>query len=424
MQKEYPRFVSLLTKNTVALILAGGRGSRLKALTDWRAKPAVPFAGKFRIIDFPLSNCLNSGIRRIGVITQYKAHSLLQHLSRGWGFLRGEFNEFVELMPAQQRIEESWYKGTADAVFQNMDILRSYEPSYVLILGGDHIYKMDYGEMLAYHASSAADMTVACLEVPLEEAKGFGVMSVDANQRVTNFHEKPENPQPIPGQSDRALVSMGIYVFNADFLFEQLIRDADDPNSTNDFGKDIIPYIVSRYRVFAHKFSDSCVGSQNGEPYWRDVGTVDAYWEANIDLTKVVPDLNLYDDTWPIWTYQAQLPPAKFVFDDSDRRGAAIDSMVSGGCIVSGATVRRSMLFSNVFVHSYAEVTDSVILPNVEIGRNAILRKVVVDKGCKIPEGLVVGVDRQKDEERFYVSEKGVTLITPEMLGQNMHQVR
>lgn len=424
MQKEYPRFVSLLTKNTVALILAGGRGSRLKALTDWRAKPAVPFAGKFRIVDFPLSNCLNSGIRRIGVITQYKAHSLLQHLSRGWGFLRGEFNEFVELMPAQQRIEENWYKGTADAVFQNMDILRSYGPSYILVLAGDHIYKMDYGEMLAYHASSAADMTVACLEVPVDEAKAFGVMSVDANQRVTAFHEKPENPQPIPGRTDRALASMGIYIFNADFLYEQLIRDADDPHSSNDFGKDIIPYIVSRYRVFAHKFSDSCVGSQGAEPYWRDVGTVDAYWEANIDLTKVVPDLNLYDDTWPIWTYQAQLPPAKFVFDDSDRRGAAIDSMVSGGCIISGATVRRSMLFSNVHVHSYAEVTDSVILPNVEIGRHAVLRKVVVDKGCKIPEGLVVGMDREKDEERFYVSEKGVTLITPEMLGQNMHQVR
>ena len=424
MQKEYPRFVSLLTKNTVALILAGGRGSRLKALTDWRAKPAVPIAGKFRIIDFPLSNCMNSGIRRIGVITQYKAHSLLQHLSRGWGFLRGEFNEFVELMPAQQRIEENWYKGTADAVFQNMDILRSYEPSYVVILAGDHVYKMDYGEMLAYHASSAADMTVACLEVPVEDAKAFGVMSVDANQRVVDFHEKPENPQPIPGQPDKALASMGIYVFNADFLFEQLIRDADDPHSSNDFGKDIIPYIVSRYRVFAHKFADSCVGSQGVEPYWRDVGTVDAYWESNIDLTKVTPDLNLYDENWPIWTYQAQLPPAKFVFDDSERRGAAIDSMVSGGCIISGATVRRSVLFSNVHVHSYASVTDSVILPNVEIGRNAVLNRVVIDKGTKIPEGMVVGMDRQKDEERFYVTEKGITLITAEMLGQDLHQVR
>jgi glucose-1-phosphate adenylyltransferase len=424
VQKEYPRFVSLLTKNTVALILAGGRGSRLKALTDWRAKPAVPFAGKFRIVDFPLSNCINSGIRRIGVITQYKAHSLLQHLSRGWGFLRGEFNEFVELMPAQQRVEDNWYKGTADAVFQNMDILRSYEPSYVVILAGDHIYKMDYGEMLAFHASSAADMTVACLEVPVEDAKAFGVMSVDANQRVVAFHEKPENPQMLPDRPGKAMASMGIYVFNADFLFEQLIRDADDTTSSNDFGKDIIPYIVSRYRVFAHKFADSCVGSPGAEPYWRDVGTLDAYWEANIDLTKVTPDLNLYDVNWPIWTYQAQLPPAKFVFDDSDRRGMAVDSMVSGGCIISGAAVRRSVLFSNVNVHSFAEVTDSVILPDVEVGRNAVLNRVVVDRGTKIPEGMVVGMDRKKDEERFYVSEKGITLITPEMLGQVLHQVR
>lgn len=424
MQKEYPRFVSLLTKSTVALVLAGGRGSRLKALTDWRAKPAVPLAGKFRIIDFPLSNCLNSGIRRIGVITQYKAHSLIQHLTRGWNFLRGEFNEFVEVMPAQQRTEESWYKGTADAVFQNLDILRSYEPSYILILGGDHVYKMDYGEMLAFHASSAADMTVACIEVPLEDAKGFGVMSVDAGQRVVEFHEKPENPQPSPGNPNKALASMGIYVFNADFLYEQLIRDASDPHSSNDFGKDIIPHIMSRYRVFAHKFADSCVGSPGTEPYWRDVGTVDAYWEANIDLTTVTPDLNLYDESWPIWTYQAQLPPAKFVFDDEERRGMAVDSMVSGGCIISGATVRRSVLFSNVHVHSYSEVTDSVILPNVEIGRNVVLNRVVVDKGCKISEGMVVGMDRKKDEERFYVSEKGITLITPEMLGQDIHHIR
>jgi glucose-1-phosphate adenylyltransferase len=424
VQKEYPRFVSLLTKNTVALILAGGRGSRLKALTDWRAKPAVPFAGKFRIIDFPLSNCINSGIRRIGVITQYKAHSLLQHLSRGWGFLRGEFNEFVELMPAQQRVEDNWYKGTADAVFQNMDILRSYEPSYVVILAGDHVYKMDYGEMLAFHASSAADMTVACLEVPVEDAKAFGVMSVDANQRVVGFQEKPENPQPVPGKPGKALASMGVYVFNADFLFEQLIRDADDKHSSNDFGKDIIPYVVSRYRVFAHKFADSCVGSPGADPYWRDVGTLDAYWEANIDLTKVTPDLNLYDGNWPIWTYQAQLPPAKFVFDDSDRRGMAVDSMVSGGCIISGAEVRRSVLFSNVNVHSFAKVTDSVILPDVEVGRNAVLNRVVVDRGTKIPEGMVVGMDRKKDEEHFYVSEKGITLVTSEMLGQVLHQVR
>ncbi|MCE5180383.1 MAG: glucose-1-phosphate adenylyltransferase [Betaproteobacteria bacterium] len=424
MQKEYPRFVSVLTKNTVALILAGGRGSRLRNLTDWRAKPAVPFAGKFRIIDFPLSNCVNSGVRRIGVVTQYKAHSLLQHLHRGWSFLRGEFNEFVELLPAQQRIEESWYRGTADAVFQNLDIIRGYDAAYVLILGGDHVYKMDYGEMLAFHAASAADMTVACIDVPLEEAKEFGVMSVDASQRVVAFHEKPEHPQPMPGSSDRALASMGIYVFNADFLYEQLTRDADDPKSSHDFGKDIIPYIMSRYQIFAHRFSDSCVGSPGDAPYWRDVGTVDAYWEANMELTKVTPDLNLYDKTWPIWTYQAQLPPAKFVFDEDDRRGSAVDSLVSGGCIISGASVRQSLLFSNVYVHSFAEVKDSVILPDVEIGRGARLNRVVVDKGCRIPEGMVVGENHEEDAKRFHVTPKGVTLITTDMLGQPVRRVR
>ena len=424
MQKEYPRFVSLLTKNTVALILAGGRGSRLKNLTDWRAKPAVPFAGKFRIIDFPLSNCVNSGIRRICVMTQYKSHSLLQHLHRGWSFLRGEFNEFVELMPAQQRVAESWYSGTADAVFQNMDILRNYDASYTLILAGDHVYKMDYGEMLAFHTASAADMTVACIEVPIGEAREFGVMSVDAENHIVGFHEKPEHPEPIQGNPDMALASMGVYVFNTEFLFEQLNRDAIEPNSSHDFGKDIIPYIMSRYRVFAHRFSDSCVAAPGEAPYWRDVGTVDAYWEANMELTKVTPDLNLYDKTWPIWTYQAQLPPAKFVFDDSDRRGFAVDSLVSGGCIISGAAVRRSLLFSNVYVHSYAEVTDSVILPDVNIGRNAVLHKVVVDRGCDIPEGLVVGLNPYEDAKRFHVTKKGVTLITPDMLGQRVHYVR
>jgi len=423
-QKEYPRFVSLLTKNTVALILAGGRGSRLKHLTDWRAKPAVPFGGKFRIIDFPLSNCLNSGIRRIGVVTQYKAHSLIQHLQRGWGFLRGEFNEFIDLLPAQQRIEAEWYKGTADAVFQNMDILRHYSPEFVLILAGDHIYKMDYGEMLAAHAASAADLTIACIEVPIEDAKSFGVMSVDEYQRVVAFTEKPKQPTPMPGDPSRALASMGIYIFNAKFLYEQLIRNADDRNSSHDFGHDIIPYLVSRYRVFSHRFSESCVGVQNGAPYWRDVGTVEAYWEANMELAKITPDLNLYDDKWPIWTYQEQLPPAKFVFDDEDRRGMAVDSMVSGGCIISGATVKRSVLFSDVRVNAYSEVTDSVILPKADIGRYVKLNRVVVDKGCRIPDGLEVGFDRQKDAERFYVSDNGVTLITPEMLGQYVHHVR
>jgi len=424
VQKDFPRFVSLLTKNTVALILAGGRGSRLNQLTDWRAKPAVPFGGKFRIIDFPLSNCLNSGIRRIGVVTQYKAHSLIKHIQRGWGFLRGEFNEFVELLPAQQRIEVDWYKGTADAIFQNLDIIRDYNPDYVLILAGDHIYKMDYGEMLACHAANAADMTVACFEVPVAEANAFGVMGVDELDRVVSFVEKPDHPQPIPGQTENALVSMGIYVFNAAFLYEQLIRDADERNSSHDFGKDIIPHLVSRYRVFAHRFADSCVCKPEGIPYWRDVGTVDAYWEANMELAKITPDLNLYDEKWPIWTYQEQLPPAKFVFDDEERRGIAVDSMVSGGCIISGATVRRSVLFSNVQVSSYALLEDAVVLPDVEIGRYAQLRRVVIDKGCKIPERLVVGFDPVEDARRFHVTEKGITMITPEMLGQHIHHVR
>lgn len=421
----YPRFVSLLTKNTVALILAGGRGSRLKHLTDWRTKPAVPFGGKFRIIDFPLSNCVNSGIRRIGIITQYKAHSLIQHVQRGWGFLRGEFNEFIELLPAQQRYKENWYKGTADALFQNLDILRQYEPEHVLVLAGDHIYKMDYGEMLASHATNAADMTVACIEVPLDDAREFGVMGIDDDERILRFQEKPAEPAPIPDQPDMALASMGIYVFNANFLYEQLIRDADEPESSHDFGKDVIPHLVPRYRVFAHRFSESCVGGRpDTPPYWRDVGTIDAYWDANMELAKVTPDLNLYDEKWPIWTYQEQLPPAKFVFDDDDRRGLALDSMVSGGCIISGATVRRSVLFSDVRVNSYSEVEDSVILPGVDIGRYVSVRRAVVDKGCRIPDGMLIGHDRAEDEKRFYVTEKGITLVTPSMLGQSIHHFR
>lgn len=347
-----PRFVSNLTKNSLALVLAGGRGSRLGPLTDWRAKPAVPFGGKFRIIDFCLSNCINSGIRRVGVLTQYKAHSLIRHLQLGWGFLRGEFSEFIEILPAQQRMNTGWYKGTADAIFQNIDILRAHRPRYVVILAGDHIYRMDYGQMLAEHVQTQADMTVACIEVGLEEARSFGVMSVNHEDRVVAFTEKPAEPVPIPGQSDRALASMGIYVFNTDFLYEQLIRDADDPQSSHDFGHDLIPYMVPRYRVIAHRFRHSCISSAgSGNPqrcYWRDVGTIDAYWAANIDLVHVTPDLDLYDSRWPIWTYQEQLPPAKFVFDDEGRRGVALDSLVSGGCIISGATVRRSLLFSNV----------------------------------------------------------------------------
>ena len=418
------RFHNSATHNTLALILAGGRGSRLHQLTDWRAKPAVPFGGKFRIIDFPLSNCVNSGVRRIGVVTQYKSQSLIRHIQHGWSFLDGRFKEFVELLPAQQRTTETWYQGTADAVFQNLDILLRHDPKYVLILGGDHIYKMDYSKLLAEHLEKGADMTVACLEIPLQEASAFGVMGVNDAWQVTSFAEKPENPAPIPGQPQKALASMGIYVFNAAFLYEQLIRDSKINESSHDFGKDLIPYMVPRYRVFAHRFLNSCVNMASGIPYWRDVGTVDAYWEANFDLTTVTPELNLYDEDWPIWTHQEQLPPAKFVFDDEDRRGQALDSSVSGGCIISGATVRRSLLFSNVKVRSYSSVEDSVILPNVEIGRYARLRRVVVEKQCIIPEGLVAGYDTEEDRKRFYVTEKGITLITPEMLGQNIHHVR
>jgi glucose-1-phosphate adenylyltransferase len=415
------RFVSRLTRNTLALILAGGRGSRLKHLTRWRAKPAVPFGGKFRIIDFPLSNCINSGIRRIGVLTQYKSHSLILHIQRGWGFLRGEFNEFVELLPAQQRIESNWYAGTADAVYQNLDIIRNHDPEYVLILAGDHVYKMDYGAMVAHHVETGADLTVGCIEVPRERASAFGVMQVDEAGQVLDFVEKPAEPQCAPGRSDVALASMGIYVFNRGFLFEQLIRDADATDSSHDFGKDLIPAVINKYRVQAYRFRDPQIQLQ---AYWRDVGTVDAFWEANLELIGVTPPFNLYDDNWPIWTYQEQLPPAKFVFDDPDRRGMAVDSMVSGGCIISGATVRHSLLFSHVHVRSYSVIENSVLLPDVQVGRHVRINKAVIDRGCVIPEGTVIGEDPVADAERFYVTEGGVVLVTPDMLGQVRHYVR
>jgi glucose-1-phosphate adenylyltransferase len=415
------RYVSRITQDTLALILAGGRGTRLKHLTEWRAKPAVPFGGKFRIIDFPLSNCINSGIRRIGVLTQYKAHSLIRHVQKGWGFLRGEFNEFVELLPAQQRITTSWYQGTADAVFQNLDIIRMHDPEFVLILAGDHIYKMDYGPMLAYHVENGADMTVGCIEVDQETAKSYGVMTTDEDGRVVKFAEKPEDPDPMPGTSDRVLASMGIYVFQTRFLYEQLIADADDGESDHDFGKNIIPPLIDTHRVMAFPFRDAQTSEQ---AYWRDVGTVDAFWKANLELIGVTPELNLYDQEWPIWTYQEQLPPAKFVFDDEDRRGMAVDSLVSGGCIISGALVRHSLLFSNVHVESRARVEDSVILPNVSIGPYCRVCNAVIDKSVHLPEGTVVGEDPKADAERFHVTPNGVVLITPEMLGQNLHHVR
>lgn len=419
--QHHDRFVSHLTRNTIALILAGGRGSRLKNMTDWRAKPAVPFGGKFRIIDFPLSNCMNSGIRKIGILTQYKADSLIRHIQQGWGFLRGEFGEYVDLMPAQQRLEtNAWYEGTADAVYQNIDILRTRRPEYILVLAGDHIYKMDYGEMLADHVANNADLTIGCLEVSLQEATDFGVMDIDSNRRVKDFVEKPANPPSMPGKPDKALASMGIYVFNAAFLFEQLIKDADTKGSNRDFGKDIIPAVIDKYRVNAYPF----LNLQGGQSYWRDVGTIDAYWSANMELIGVKPDLNLYDKTWPIWTYQEQTPPAKFVFDDDKRRGQAVDSMVSGGCVISGSKVRHSLLFSNVRVNSYTVLQDTVVLPEVNIGRHCKITKAIIEKGCDVPQGTVIGENRAEDEKRFHVSKGGVVLVTPDMLGQSRHYVR
>jgi glucose-1-phosphate adenylyltransferase len=408
-----------LARQTMAIVLAGGRGTRLGALTERRAKPAVPFGGKFRIIDFALSNCLNSGIRRIGVATQYQGRSLNHHLHRGWSFLDGRFNEFIEALPAQQREGGDWYKGTADAVFQNMDFLRRQDAQIILVLAGDHIYKMDYARMLDEHVSRRADMTLGCVEVPLAEATQLGVLAVDDRFNVVGFQEKPQQPSPIPGRPDRALGSMGIYVFNAAFLYEQLARDASDALSAHDFGFDLIPYLVRKgARIFAHRLKDSCTQLNDGEPYWRDVGTIDAYWEANLELTRVSPALNLYDQSWPIWTYQEQVPPAKFIFDRDDRRGGAHDSMVSGGCIISGSIVRGSLLFSSVHVHSYCSVEDCVILPHAEIGARAELRRVVVDSGVQIPRGLRAGFDPEEDARRFHVTPGGITLITASMLAE------
>ena len=406
-----------LPKSAVALVLAGGRGSRLMNLTDRRAKPAVYFGGKFRIIDFALSNCLNSGIRRIGVITQYKSHSLLRHLQRGWAFLKTEMNEFVDLLPAQQRNDdESWYRGTADAVYQNHDILESYGAKYIVVLAGDHIYKMNYALMLADHVAKGRQCTVGCLAVPRAEATAFGVMAVDENSLITEFLEKPADPPLMPGSTDMSLASMGIYIFNAEYLYKELERDMADPDSDHDFGKDIIPRAVRNGDAAAHPFSISAVTSdENEEPYWRDVGTIDAYWDANIDLTATEPKLNLYDKKWPIWTYQAQLPPAKFVHNQVDRCGMAIESVVSGGCIVSGK-VFRTVLFSSVRVHSYADVSWSVLLPEVQIGRGARLTRAVIDRGCHIPDGMVIGEDAELDAKRFHRSENGITLVTMEML--------
>jgi glucose-1-phosphate adenylyltransferase len=417
------RYVSLLTRDTLALILAGGQGSRLYELTKWRAKPSLFFGGKFRIIDFPLSNCINSGIRRIGVLTQYKAHSLIRHLVQGWSWFHAGDREFVEILPASQRIGGEWYRGTADAVYQNLDIIRAHQPRLVLVLSGDHIYKMDYGPFLAAHVKMEADMTVCCIEVPIAEAAGsLGVMTVDENHRVIAFHEKPQQPTPLPGRPDVCLASMGNYVFNTGFLFEQVIKDADTPGTNHDFGRNVIPSIIRNYRVYAYPFRDAETQQQ---AYWRDVGTLDAFWEANMELITVIPQLNLYDELWPIFTHQNQVPPAKFVFDDPDRRGEAIQSMVSGGCIVSGATIRKSLLFSNCRIHSYSKVNDSVVLPDVRIEQRCRVNRAIIDRGAVLPEGTVVGEDASADRARgFRVTDSGLTLVTAEMLGQQLHFTR
>lgn len=407
-----------LARTAMAFVLAGGRGSRLMELTDRRAKPAVFFGGKSRIVDFALSNAINSGIRRVAVATQYKAHSLIRHLQRGWNFLRHERNESFDILPASQRVsEQSWYLGTADAVYQNIDIIEDLAPRHIVLLAGDHIYKMDYERMLQQHVEQGADVTVSCMAVPREEAKGFGVMAVDAQAWITDFVEKPADPPGIPDRPELSLASMGIYVFETRFLIEQLKRDAADPDSTHDFGKDIIPYIVKHGRAAAHRFERSCVrSSQEFTPYWRDVGTIDAYWEANIDLTDIVPPLDLFDQEWPIWTYGEVVPPAKFVHDIEGRRGEAISSLVSGGCIISGASARKSLLFTGVHLHSFARLEGAVLLPRVDVGQGARLTKVVVDRNVRIPPGLIVGEDPIEDARRFRRTEKGVCLITQAML--------
>ncbi|MBC6903888.1 glucose-1-phosphate adenylyltransferase [Saccharophagus sp. K07] len=416
MEHPNPRFVSRLTRDTLALILAGGRGSRLYELTDWRAKPALYFGGKFRIIDFPLSNCINSGIRRVGVLTQYKAHSLIRHIQVGWSHFKRELGEYVEVLPASQRNSPNWYQGTADALYQNVDIIRAANPKYVMVLSGDHVYQMDYGNILAYHVESKAKLTVSCIEVPVEEAAGaFGVMTVDDNNRVLRFDEKPANPTPVPGNPNLCLASMGNYIFDTEFLLDLLEKDATKEGSDHDFGKDIIPSIIDSGDVYAFRFRDQ----RGNQAYWRDVGTLDAFWEANMELVSPTPSLNLYDHQWPIWTYQTQLPPAKFVFDDDGRRGYAVDSMVSGGCIISGGTVRKSLLFSDVRVHSYTLIEESVLLPEVQVHRYAKVKRAIIDRACEIPRGMEIGVDHEQDKARgFRVTKKGITLVTREMLGQ------
>ncbi len=407
------RYVSRLTSGTLAMVMAGGRGERLKDLTEHRCKPATPFGGKFRIIDFVLSNCVNSGIRQISILTQYKAQSLIQHVHQGWSYLRGEFGEFVEVVPAQQQIGESWYRGTADALYQNLDLILSHRPKHVLVLAGDHIYKMDYGPMIAYHVEKGADVTVGVVVLPARESRSFGVLTATEWNRVTKFTEKPAAPDTLPNRPDSILASMGIYVFNTRLLERLLVEDAGDASSQHDFGKNVIPHAIGQRQVFAYPFQDVKTRAQS---YWRDVGTIDAYYEANVELVHVDPELNIYDREWPIWTYQVHSPPAKFVLDEEGRRGMAVNSMVSGGCIISGATVRGSLLFSDVRVDEHSSVEGAVILPGVSIGRNCHVRHAIIDEGCQIPDGMRIGFDPDADMRRFHVTAKGVVLATSDML--------
>jgi glucose-1-phosphate adenylyltransferase len=415
MVTSHSRYVSQITRDSLALILAGGKGSRLFELTGHQAKPALHFGGKFRVIDFPLSNCVNSGIKQIGVMTQYKAHSLIRHLARGWGHLNRDLGEFVELLPASQQHSDSWYEGTADALYQNIEFIREHAPKYVVVLAGDHVYKMDYGDMLVQHVESGAEMTVSCIEVPIEEAAGaFGVMCVNQHNRIIDFHEKPDSPCPLDDKPGFTLASMGNYVFNTEFLIERLLTDALNPDSEHDFGKDIIPASIDDSQVHAFRFSDC---ENNEQPYWRDVGTLDSFWQANMDMIAVTPKLNIYDKNWPIWTHQEQSPPAKFIFNDDHRRGYAVDSTISGGCIVSGAEIAKSLLFSDVHVHSYSTISESVILPKVDIGQNVTIKRAIIDSGCKIPDGMCIGLDNKQDAARgFRISKNGIVLVTKDML--------
>lgn len=418
LHKHYvePNMMTELTRNTLVLILAGGEGSRLKDLTKWRAKPAVPFGGKYRIIDFALSNCINSGLRKIGVLTQYKSHSLLHHLQRGWGFMRSEIGEFVELLPAQQRTsEKTWYKGTADALFQNMDIMKRHNTEYVIVLGGDHIYTMDYAKMLVQHVQSGADFTVGAIEVPKEEATSLGVLAVNKSMRITRFAEKPSAPETMPGKPNTALASMGIYVFSKRFLYETLSQDAARSSSSHDFGNDIIPTKIEDSVAMAYVFRDQKTGLP---AYWRDVGTLQSYWKANMELCDVEPQLNLYNPTWTIWTYQAQNPPAKFVFDEEGRRGEAVDSLVSAGCIISGARIKHSIISSNTVIESRSIVNDCVILPDVRIGPNCRITRAIIDKETEIPAGTIIGEDIEADRKRFHVTREGIVLVIPEWIDQ------